>query len=280
MDELIVVNPVFDSHGAQKENIFIAQDQDGEALGSVRIYPFFDEAVEPDHPHNLYLHFHPEGDKYLSDPIKDLLEHALQRSVEIKAEERQPKTRVYGCFLKHQRKEIDYFLERGFLHDEGMLILERIESAALTAGKLPAGFTIQTWRIDNEEEQRQFLMAHRQVFARHAYNAQRLGELKAKPGWENFTAFCESEIIGNIMVFLKPEDEGIGYMEDLFVIKRWRRNGIGRCLLSTALGHFYNQGIHRVQLEFWSANKPVLALYQTYGFSSIDETEIAVGRYV
>ena len=134
--------------------------------------------------------------------------------------------------------------------------------------------------MDNEEEQHKFLMAHGQVFPRHAHNAQRLGELKAMPGWENFTVFRGGEIIGNIMVFLKPEEEGIGYIEDLFVLKEWRRMGIGRCLLSTALGYFHNRGIQRVQLEFWSANKPALALYQAYGFSSIDETEIAVGCYV
>jgi hypothetical protein len=44
--------------------------------------------------------------------------------------------------------------------------------------------------------------------------------------------------------------------------------------------HIHGMGIHRVQLEFWSANKPALHLYRAFGFSSIDETEIAVGRYV
>ncbi len=281
MDELNVVNPDTDSYGTQKENIFIAQNQEGEALGSLRIYPFFDEDIEPDHPHNLYLHFQAEGEKEITDPIKDLLlDRALQRAVEIKEEEKQPKTRVYGCFFKHQQEEIDYFLGRGFTHDEGMLILERDESEVPPEGDLPEGIAIQTWRMDEEEEQRQFLKTHRLVFPRHAYHPQRLGELKALSGWENFTAFNGSEIVGNIMVFFNPDDEGIGYIEDLFVIKAWRRRGIGRCLLSTALAHFHNQGIDCVQLEFWSANKHALNLYRKFGFSTINETEIAVGYYV
>jgi len=39
-----------------------------------------------------------------------------------------------------------------------------------------------------------------------------------------------------------------------------------------------NSSVQRVQLEMWSANKPAFQLYREFGFSPIDETEIAVGR--
>jgi ribosomal protein S18 acetylase RimI-like enzyme len=82
------------------------------------------------------------------------------------------------------------------------------------------------------------------------------------------------------MVFITPEENSIGYIEDLFVLKRWRRRGIGKALLKTALAYFRDIGIHRVQLELWSANKNAFQLYRTFEFSVVDETEIAVGRYV
>ena len=82
------------------------------------------------------------------------------------------------------------------------------------------------------------------------------------------------------MVFIKRDDDTVGYIEDLFVQKQWRKRGIGKYLLTTALTHFQNIGIHRVQLEAWSANPPAFQLYREFGFSQIDETEIAVGRYV
>ncbi len=109
----------------------------------------------------------------------------------------------------------------------------------------------------------------------------RLRELASLPGWNNFVAWSGAEIAGNIMVFTKPEkDDPIGYIEDLFVQKRWRRRGIARYLLHTAITYFQNIGLQRVQLEMWSANKPAFHLYREFGFSPIDETEIAVGRYV
>jgi GNAT superfamily N-acetyltransferase len=281
MENLVVVNADTDRHGTQKENIFIARDGNGKYLGSLLIYPYFDYDLEPEHPHNIYFHLHAEQGKDLSESVKDLLlEYALRRATEIKRDAEQTKTRVYACFLKHQQEEIAYFLHRGFTHDEGMLILERHDSAVPPPSEAPKEFTIQAWKMESDAEQRQLIEAHRSVFPRHAYNTERLQELKSLPGWKNFTAFSHTQIVGNIMVFIKHDSDAIGYIEDLFVQKQWRRRGVGKYLLYAALAHFHGMGIHRVQLEFWSANKPALRLYRGFGFSSIDETEIAVGRYV
>ena len=281
MENLVVFNADTDRHGAQKENIFIAQDGNGEYVGSLLIYPYFDYDIESEHPHNLYLHLHSEQGQDLSESVKDLLlKHALQRATEIKRDAEQIKTRVYACFLKHQQEDVAYFLQRGFTHDESMLILERHDSSAIPRAEAPEAVTIQAWKMETNAQQHQFIETHRSVFPRHPYSTERLQELKSLPGWENFTAFSHTEIAGNIMVFIKRDSDTIGFIEDLFVTKQWRRRGIGRCLLCTALAHFHHLGIHRVQLEFWSANKPALHLYRAFGFSSINETEIAVGRYV
>jgi GNAT superfamily N-acetyltransferase len=281
MEHLVVVNAETDRRGARKEDIFIALDGKGTPLGSLLIYPFFAYDTEPEHPHNLYLHMQAERGKDLSGPVKDaLLENALRRAAEIKNEARQTKTRVYACFFKHQHDEIAYFLRRGFVHDEGMYILERHESATLPPVGVPEEVAIQPWEMETITEQRQFIDTHRRIFPRHPYNLQRLQDLRSLPGWNNFTAFSGDEIAGNIMVFIRPDDNTVGYVEDLFVQKQWRRRGIGGCLLSTALAYFDTVGIQRVQLELWSANKPAFHLYRRFGFSQIDETEIAVGRYV
>jgi len=276
----VVVNADTDKHGAQKENIFIALHENGEYLGSMLIYPYLDYDIEPEHPHNLGLLLHGEQEN-LSESVKDLLlEHALQRATEIKRDAEQAKTRVYACFLKSQQEEITYFLQRGFTHDESMQVFERYDSAEPPQAEVPEEVAIQAWKMETDAEQRQFIEAHRSVFPRHAYSVERIQELRALPGWENFTAFNHTEIAGNIMVFTKRDRDTVGYIEDLFVQNRWRRRGIGRNLLCTALAHLHSMGIHRIQLEFWSANKPALHLYRAFGFSPIDETEIAVGRYV
>ena len=282
MQNLTVINADTDQRGAQKENVFIALDRNGQPLGSLFIYPFFDADLEPEHPHNLYLHLHTERTKDAGEPVKDvLLEHALRRAVEIKHQAQQKKTRVYACFLKHQQDKIAYFLQRGFTHDEGMYILDRHESAEMPHVKAPKEITIQSWKMETEAEQHQFIETHRKIFSRHPYTTASLQKLMALPGWNNFTAWSHTEIAGNIMVFIKRDNNNaIGYIEDLFVQKHWRKRGIAKYLLYTALTHFQNIGLHHVQLEMWSANKPASQLYRLFGFSPIDETEIAVGRYV
>jgi ribosomal protein S18 acetylase RimI-like enzyme len=282
MESLTVVNADTDQRGAQKENILIALGRNKQPLGSLFIYPFYDDDIEPEHPHNLYLHLHTEREQDASESVKDLLlEHALRRVTEIKHEAQQAKTRVYACFFKHQQEEIAYFLQRGFTHDEGMYILDRRESTELPHVEAPSELTVESWKMQTEAEQRQFIETHRRVFPRHPDSAKALQELMLLPGWNNFTAWSGSEIAGNLVVLSRRQDnETTGCIEDLFVQKQWRRKGIAKYLLFTALKHFQNIGIRQVQLEVWSANKPALHLYRLFGFFPIDETEIAVGRYV
>jgi ribosomal protein S18 acetylase RimI-like enzyme len=282
MQGVVVVNADTDQRGTQKENIFLALDRHGERLGSALIYPFFDPDIEPEHPHNLYLHLQAEGDRADREALKDLLlAHALRRAKEIKHEAEQPKTRIYACFFKHQEEETAYFLRQGFVHDEGMLILERHEPSELPHAEAPGGVTIQSWRVGTHAEQQRFIETHRTVFPRHPYTPQRLGELMSLPGWHNFAAWRDTDLVGNIMVLTERESgDTMGCIEDLFVQKPWRQQGIGRALLCIALQHFRNAGIRRVRLELWSANKVAWHLYRGFGFLTIDETEIAVGRYV
>jgi len=92
LEKLEVVTADSDMRGAQKENFFLALDRDGKPLGSLLIYPFFDQVIEREHPLNLYLHLRVEGGVEASEPVKDvLLEHALRRATEIKHETGQSK---------------------------------------------------------------------------------------------------------------------------------------------------------------------------------------------
>ncbi|MBN1250416.1 MAG: GNAT family N-acetyltransferase [Anaerolineae bacterium] len=281
IETINITNAETDAHGAKKENTFIALNQDGGYLGSLRIYPFYDEDIEPEHPHNLYLHLHsPEGQEMSPAARDPLLAQALRRAKEIKREAQQTKTRVYACLLKQQQEEIAYFLRRGFTHDEEMYILERYAAEAPRPADAPQGTAIQVWSMATPADQHRFIEVHRTVFPRHPYSTESLRELQSLPDWRNYTAFDEDEIVGNIMVYVQRDGAGIGYIEDLFVLKPWRQRGLGRCLVTTALVYFHSIGVDRVRLEVWSANRPALHLCGALGFSAIDETEIAVGRYV
>jgi len=281
MDDLYINGTDVDKYGAKKENIFIARDKDDKRLGLALIYPYYDFDIEPLHPHNIFLHLKIETDGRMSESIKDaLLEKAVQRAIEIKREQKQEKTRLYACFFRYQLDEISYFLQRGFIHDEGMHIFERGESTRLNKVKIPENIDVREWDMETESELHLFIETHQKIFPRHPYSVEKLVELKSIQGWRNFTAFSGDKIAGNIMVYRKPDANSLGIIEDLFVLKRWRRQGVGRYLLYHSLAYLHSIGIDRVQLELWSANKKAIPLYQEFGFSSVEETEIAVGKYV
>jgi len=72
--------------------------------------------LEPEHPHNIYLHMLVSDDIEQLDLIRDaLLEKSLQRAREIKKEAQQSRTRIYTCCFKHKDKEMGYFLINGFI---------------------------------------------------------------------------------------------------------------------------------------------------------------------
>jgi ribosomal protein S18 acetylase RimI-like enzyme len=281
MGRIQVVCAEYDKYGAQKENVLIAIDENQKALGALCIYPLFAYDDEPEHPHTIYLHFRTEGSCRLTEPVKDiLLERGLQRAAEIKRQAGQVQTRAYACFFEHQKDAIAYFASRGFEHDEGMYILERNSDKGLPSLEISEGIAFKRWEMETEEEQQRFIETHRKVFPQHPYSIEKIQELKTLLGWENLTGFHDGEIIGNIMVYIKDAKAGIGYIEDLFVQKAWRRKGIAKALLTMALRYFQEQDIFRVQLEMWSTNKAALGLYRAYNFEKIRETEIAVGIYV
>ena len=281
MTKNIVVNANDDQYGAKQENIFLALDENGEVLGSIYLYPFFAYDTEPEHPHNIYLSFRVDDGGVLRNSIKDLLlKKAMQRAAEIKRETGQTKTRAYACFLAHQKSEIAYFLSRGFIHDEGMYLLECNNIHELNCVEVPDGLSFRSWDMNTEAEQKKFIEMHRKIFPRHPYTIRNLCALMMRPGWQDYVCMDGITIAGNIMVYIQDENRKKGCIEDLFVQPQWRRRGVAKRLLTMALRHFQDMEIMSVQLEMWSANKAAMNLYQQLGFEKIRETEIALGRYV
>ncbi len=52
----------------------------------------------------------------------------------------------------------------------------------------------------------------------------------------------------------------------MFPSPRYRRQGLGRQLVDTALQHAFDNGVHRVNLQVYVPNEPAIALYKAIGF--------------
>lgn len=71
-----------------------------------------------------------------------------------------------------------------------------------------------------------------------------------------------------------------GWIDDFFVSKEYRREGIGKNLLNKALYELRFRNINESRLEVWSANVRAMSLYKKLGFQFYKETECAIGMFL
>jgi ribosomal protein S18 acetylase RimI-like enzyme len=80
------------------------------------------------------------------------------------------------------------------------------------------------------------------------------------------------------------EDPGMAYIEDLGVIRRWRRKGLGTALLLSLLGRLRQQGFERAALDVDADSLTgATRLYERVGFETVRlsilvEKELRPGR--
>jgi ribosomal-protein-alanine N-acetyltransferase len=61
--------------------------------------------------------------------------------------------------------------------------------------------------------------------------------------------------------------EGVfGEVNEIYIVPRWRRKGLGRSMMEHALGWMRDKGIRTVRVETATSNEAALKFYKEYGF--------------
>lgn len=76
-------------------------------------------------------------------------------------------------------------------------------------------------------------------------------------------AVADSQVIG--MLHLAPTRHGFGEV-GMLVERSWRRRGAGSALLTTAIGLYREQGLHKLSLEVFAHNTAAIGPYRKCGF--------------
>ncbi len=82
-------------------------------------------------------------------------------------------------------------------------------------------------------------------------------------------AFADDEIVGHILSYLEPNDQGdiIGWTENIAVREPWRRRGVARAMLAWSLRRVRDAGAREAALGVDLDNpNQALALYESLGF--------------
>ena len=85
-----------------------------------------------------------------------------------------------------------------------------------------------------------------------------------------FGAFAAGELVGTAAVAWpsrRPSSRHKVNLWGVFVSPRYRRQGIGRLLVETAVAHAWTHGVRRVNLTVFVPNDPAIRLYESLGFA-------------
>lgn len=268
----------------EKETVYHAMDEQNNVVGKGWIFPSIPSDIFAYPRLNIFIEMEVErgeGELFIKDQLFATL---LKRAKEIKKEHQDKKVRVYHCCFSNDQEAIKYYSNKsGFHHDEGMHIIRKKmnDDALLPHIDDSPHVSYEALPLNSEEEIVQLITAHQTVF-RSGYSVESIQELKGKLGWKSIAAFCNGEIVGNIMLWVNDEDPNntYGWVEDLFVTKEGRNKGIGRNVVAQGLSHFHDLQVPEVRIEVWSANERAMNLYKQFGFTFYEETESSIGMFL
>jgi len=94
-----------------------------------------------------------------------------------------------------------------------------------------------------------------------------------------FGAFDEHELVGTVALEFaaKPKTRHKALVIGMYVMPRWRGNGVARALLEAAIDQCKSRGDTLVmQLTVTEGNDPAISLYQTKGFKAFGVEPMAI----
>jgi len=186
----------------------------------------------------------------------------------------------YGCFADDTSK-VDFYLSKGFVHEEGTHLLElRISDYHMENCELEQ-ITIKENPLIDQSEKEKLIELSNDIFLK-TMDLDLLNKINENEMTMHYTAYQNNEMIGHIIIYAEKTDTGklVGKIENLFVVRQWRHKNIAKGLMDMAMEYFKNNGIEEVLLEVWSANKVAYGFYEKLNFRFIKETELYPGVYL
>ena len=155
-----------------------------------------------------------------------------------------------------------------------MIIRPAEQSDLETCVALDSSFqTDHVWQMEEREEENAILVAFRTarlprtVYVAYPRDNRSLAEDYAQG---HGILIAEKEETGEILGFLSIQFQywhDTGWIRDLVVDRRYRRQGVGSALLKAAAQWANEHGLNRLIAETQTKNYPAICFYQKHGFA-------------
>lgn len=271
-----IFNPKEDMHGNQRENIFIVMDEENQYIGSGYVFPKLTPSLTPEHPLNVFIDMHLKPE-YLEHTIGEKLFKALYK----RTQELMSIPNIQGLLYFGTDNPDHPLLTFYEQHDFNLKL-----PAVLLQRQIPDDIIIndlhQIVSGDHLDEAfKRMLIEHHNTLFISPLNETTLHEFQHKPHFLNMAVYDQETFIGNMILYtLEEQGKTVGKIENIFVLKPFNKQGLGKELLHLAYDYFQKLGIEEVCLEVWQANKNAYDFYHHLGFKVDRVTEFYVGKYM
>lgn len=241
--------------GQPIENTFLAIDErTGNQLGSCTIFCDDNPSLFPARPYQVRLQF--EG-----DPIPDvLLGASVARARELCADSGKL-CRLYTRCAPDDDAFMESLAPMGFKDNDGLVKMQM----RLPCGydyRLPAGCTVVKDDLSDPQEQKYFLERYNQLYnTDHDFNW--LRSFIDRKDFMRILAVSATGMCGEVLLWREGYSGIIGFIQ---TAKRWRRLGVGTCLIGLACEEFEKKNLYCAESNVRARIPHILRLMEKMGF--------------
>lgn len=263
-----IFNPKEGIKGNDRKNIFIVMDEMGNYLGNGYVFEKISEVMTPKHPINIFIDMSLD-EQYLYHQIGFELFSLLYKRANELFEQSNYDTGLLYYGTEVMNEKFYFFRDQGLTNVINSYQMNR-STDTLTSKNLPYDIFEET---DHYEE---LIHLHNNILIQ-PIDETLIHQFSHKDHFKCITVKDNDKFIGGLMIY--SEDQ-IGIIDHLIVHSDYKRQGIGKYLMSAAMSHFQKRFISTVTLEVWSANQTAMAFYDAVGFKVQKETEYYVGVFL
>lgn len=159
-------------------------------------------------------------------------------------------------------------MTHGFALYKTVLIMKFDLSQEIKDFPVAPNVVIKQSDLENEEEIKKYFIASKLSQNGNCLNLASVRRTKHFPGCALFNAYSADELIGSVMTYSVTEERSA--TENIFVVPSWRRKGIAKACIITALKHLKAQGQKEASLTVRQDNKGAINLYLSLGYRMLD----------
>jgi ribosomal protein S18 acetylase RimI-like enzyme len=232
-------------------------------------------------PHRIWTEIKAHPDCSDPEEIKDrLLASVQQRAQALTAPFPDRTVQMMFEYRCNEGPAVEFILARGFEYSKSVFFMRRDLREALPLLPAPEGISLIRWKMPDEAEQRQYIVARNECFPEAPINLAEWQYYMQSPQWAAGTiiaAFAGDELAGAVNVYWDEEEnqrsrQHIGFTEDIFVRPAWRGKGIARSAIVESMRYLVEHGLEEAFLQVSALNQNALGLYTGLGYQVVQES--------